>query len=266
MTVRNQPRISQKTIEIGRTLFPSWLHFLSMAALVLGVIWASVVVVDLMRHPQKMAVMNVVWPVTALFGTVLTVWAYFAIGRASSQEAMKEAMHKANAGHGGMPSDTQPMAAFVGKGSLYCGAGCMIGDLIAEWLAFFFPVLAIWCGWQSIFDEKIFAIWVLDFLFAFVLGIVFQYFAIVPMRGLSPREGLLAALKADTLSLASWQVGMYGFMAIAQFYLLPHFFGRQAEVNSLEFWFTMQLAMLCGFITAAPVNWLLIRSRIKEKM
>ncbi len=27
----------------------------------------------------------------------------------------------------------------------------------------------------------------------------------------------MAALKADTLSLTAWQVGMYGFMAIAQF-------------------------------------------------
>jgi hypothetical protein len=34
--------------------------------------------------------------------------------------------------------------------------------------------------------------------------------AIVPMRGLSPGKGLVAAVKADTLSLISWQVGMYG--------------------------------------------------------
>ena len=37
------------------------------------------------------------------------------------------------------------------------------------------------------------------------------------MRGLSPGAGIVAALKADTLSLISWQVGMYGFMALAQF-------------------------------------------------
>jgi hypothetical protein len=32
-----------------------------------------------------------------------------------------------------------------------------------------------------------YAVWMLDFVFAYVLGIVFQYYAIVPMRGLSPR-------------------------------------------------------------------------------
>ncbi len=52
--------------------------------------------------------------------------------------------------------------------------------------------VAIWSGWHSFFDEKTFAVWVLDF----VPDIVFQYFAIVPMRGLSPGKGIIAALKA----------------------------------------------------------------------
>ena len=33
------------------------------------------------------------------------------------------------------------------------------------------------------------------------------------MRNLSVGEGLVQAVKADTLSLTAWQVGMYGFMA-----------------------------------------------------
>ena len=79
----------------------------------------------------------------------------------------------------------------------------MIGDVIAEWLAFAAPVVAVWLGWQTLFQEKIFAVWVLDFILAFAIGIVFQYFAIVPMRNLSPGKGIAAALKADTLSLAA---------------------------------------------------------------
>ena len=49
---------------------------------------------------------------------------------------------------------------------------------------FVVPAIAVWFGWQSIFAEKMFAVWILDFIFAFAFGIVFQYFAIVPMRGL----------------------------------------------------------------------------------
>ena len=106
----------------------------------------------------------------------------------------------------------------------------------------------------------------LDFLFAFGLGIVFQYLAIVPMRGLSPGQGLIAALKADTLSLIAWQVGMYGFMALGQFILLPALGAQRAEVDTAEFWFLMQLAMVAGFATSYPVNWWLVATGIKERM
>ncbi|ACL56576.1 DUF4396 domain-containing protein [Methylobacterium nodulans] len=58
-----------------------------------------------------------------------------------------------------------------------------------------------WFGRQWLFAEKMYAVWLLDFVFAFGLGIVFQYFAVVLTRDLSPSEGLIAALKADTASL-----------------------------------------------------------------
>lgn len=243
-------------------MFPGWLHTLSLIGLTAGGVCALIVLTDVLRHPQRMAVMNVVWPVTALFGTVLTVWGYFVYGRASTREAMQQAKEQGRE----MPAERQPFAALVGKGATHCGAGCMIGDMLAEWLAFFFPVISVWFGWHTLFDDKMYAVWVLDFVFAFFLGIVFQYFAIVPMRGLSPGKGIVAALKADTLSLASWQIGMYGFMAFAQLYVYGHLFGKRAEVDTPEFWFAMQIAMIAGFLTAYPVNWWLIRSGIKERM
>ena len=243
-------------------MFPAWLHDLSIVALTIGALCFAVLLIDVVRHPQKMAIMNVVWPVTALFGTLLTVAAYVRYGRASSAEAMQRAKAEGRA----MPAKTQPFPAVVAKGALHCGAGCMIGDLAAEWLAFVVPAIAIWFGWQSLFDDKMFAVWILDFIFAFVLGVVFQYFAIVPMRDLAPAEGIVAAIKVDALSLASWQVGMYGLMAVAQLYVYPHFFGQRAEVDTPEFWFAMQVAMVGGFLTAYPVNWWLIRSGVKEAM
>lgn len=73
-------------------------------------------------------------------------------------------------------------------------------------------------------------------------------------------------MKADTLSLSAWQVGMYGVMAIAKLWLFRRVLGAELEVASPEFWFMMQLAMLGGFVTSWPVNWWLIKSGIKEKM
>ncbi len=124
----------------------------------------------------------------------------------------------------------------------------------------------MWLGWGTLFSEKMFAVWILDFVFAFVLGIGFQYFTIAPMRGLSLGPGLVAALKADTLSLTAWQIGMYGFMALAQFVLFRGLLGVSLAVDTPEFWFMMQIAMLAGFATSYPVNWWLIRVGIKEKM
>lgn len=66
--------------------------------------------------------------------------------------------------------------------------------------------------------------------------------------------------------LIAWQVGMYGFMALAQFLLFPWLAGGQAPVDSVEFWFAMQVAMVAGFATSYPVNWWLVATGIKERM
>ncbi len=207
--------------------------------------------------------MNVVWPTTALFGTVWVVWQYFRYGRLSADAKVRAAMDRAEE----MPSrKLTPFPIMVANGTLHCGSGCTLGDLIAEWLAFFIPSVAVWLGYGSLFSEKIFAVWILDFLFAFGLGILFQYFTIAPMRKLSLSQGLIAALKADTLSITAWQIGMYGFMAIAYFYLFRQLLGAELKVNSAEFWFMMQIAMLFGFMTSYPANWYLLKTGVKERM
>jgi hypothetical protein len=94
------------------------------------------------------------------------------------------------------------------SGALHCGSGCCLGDIVAEWLVFALPAIAVWFGWHGIFSEKMFAVWIVDFLFAFVFGVAFQYFTIAPMRHLGLAQGIWQALKADTLSLSAWQIGI----------------------------------------------------------
>ena len=244
-------------------MVPPWLHALSIAALFFGFLCALIVALGVTRHHQHMFIMNIVWPVTALFGGPLALWGYFKYGRLATHEMVEAAIEKSEP----PPSKRlTPFPAMVGKGTTHCGSGCALGDICAEWLAFAFPGIAIWLGWQSIFPEKMFAVWVLDSVLAFLFGIVFQYMTIVPMRGLSFGEGIVAAIKADALSLTAWQIGMYGFMALAQFYFFRTLLGIKLDVNTPEFWFMMQIAMLWGFITSYPVNWWLIKSGIKEKM
>ena len=210
-----------------------------------------------------MTIMSVVWPVTALFGTALTLWLYFTYGRLATRERMCAAMKTGAT----PPSRAEtPFWAMVAKGASHCGAGCTLGDIVAEWLCFLVPTVAVSFGWHSLFTEKMFAVWIVDFVVAYLFGVAFQYFAIRPMRDISVGEALWLAVKADTLSLASWQIGMYGFMAFANFYWFQHLIGTSLRTDSIEFWFMMQIAMLCGFVTAFPVNWWLIRTGVKEKM
>ena len=230
-------------------MIPAWLHGLSIASLVLGGVCAAIIAVDVARHPQPMWIMSVVWPVTALFGTVWIAWQYFTYGRST------------------VPSEPPtPHPIKVANGALHCGSGCTLGDIVAESLVFLVPSMAVWFGWHSLFGDRIFAVWIVDYIFAYAFGVVFQYFTIAPMRGLSLGPGLWAAIKADTLSLSAWQFGMYGFMAFADFYLFGTVLGIRLTTDSVEFWFMMQIAMLCGFATAYPMNWWLIRIGVKETM
>ncbi len=210
-----------------------------------------------------MWIMNVVWPVTALFGTVLVVWQYLVYGRLATRDKAHAAM-----AHDEAPPSRRmtPFPMMVANGALHCGSGCTSGDIVAEWLIFAIPAVAIAFGYGSVFSDRIFAVWIVDFLFAYGLGVVFQYFTIAPMRGLSLGAGIVAAIKADTLSLTFWQLGMYAFMAFAHFYIFGDLLRTSLRTNTVEFWFMMQITMICGFITAYPVNWWLIRAGIKEKM
>lgn len=244
-------------------MIPDWLHWLSIASLLLGGVCALVIAADLVRCPQNMWIMNIVWPVVATFGSVYAIYAYFRWGRLASRKLAEEASAKGE----DPPNMTQtPFPVMVGRGASHCGAGCTLGDILAEWLAFFAPVVAAWFGWKTLFHEKVFAVWILDYIFAFALGVAFQYFTIKPMRGLSPLKGVVEAVKADAASLTAWQLGMYGFMAIAHFWIFGALLGAKLHVNTPEFWFMMQIAMIAGFATSYPVNWLLIRRGIKEKM
>ena len=161
-------------------MVPPWLHDLSIGFLALGIGCAIIIAVDAWCHPQQMWIMNVVWPLTALFGTVIWLWGYFHFGRLAASTAQ----------HGAHHGKSKPFPVMVAEAASHCGSGCTLGDICAEWLAFGLPAVAIWLGWHSLFSEKIFAIWILDYIFAYAIGIVFQYYTIAPMRRLKFSVGV----------------------------------------------------------------------------
>lgn len=230
---------------------PYWLRILSIISLITAGSSAAAIAIHILRgNRQRMWIMDIVWPVTALWSGLFGLWAYFRFGRLSTDTYLEQARKRGKEN----PGRQKPFPQVVAVAVTHCGAGCTLGDIIAEWVHFAVPFTIAGLG--------IFGAWAIDFAFAFVLGIAFQYFTIAPMRNLSSRKGLIEALKADTLSLTAWQVGMYGWMAIMRFSV----FGEDLPKTNPDFWFLMQIAMGAGFLTSYPVNWWLVKKGIKEKM
>lgn len=221
---------------------PLWLTALAWVSLGSAFASAGWILADIFvrGHRQPMWIMEVVWPVTALYFGPLALLGYRAWGRPAAECGRHE---------------DKPDYAVTAVGVSHCGAGCSIGDVVAEFAVFALgatiagiPLLAEYAG---------------DYLAAVALGVVFQYFAIAPMRNLPIGKGLLDAAKADVLSLTSFEVGLFGWMALMFFVFFP-----QPHLTPADpaYWFLMQVGMVAGFFTAWPVNVWLIRRGIKEAM
>jgi hypothetical protein len=232
----------------------------------LGLASALVILADefVVGNRQHMWVMNVVHPVTALYWGPVWVWAYIRNGRKSGFRVMKEEAQRILrtgvdvqewASKSTSADDLRPW--HIGNAVSHCGAGCTLGDIAGEWMLFAVfgsPLLGVagTYGWEI----------VADFAFAWTLGVVFQYFTIVPMGNAGKLQGIWQAVKVDTLSIVAFQLGLFGWMAISHFVL----FSSPLPIDTSSHWFMMQVGMILGFFTAWPVNRWLVRSGVKEKM
>jgi len=95
----------------------------------------------------------------------------------------------------------------------------VLGDIVGEWLVY---------GTNAAFGSPPRLLWaemLVDFGFAFLFGIVFQYFSIAPMAGEYGPKIVYRALKADALSLLFFEIGLFGWMAIFQIAIFSWEFG-----------------------------------------
>lgn len=234
------------------------LHLLSIFFICSGMVIALVIGNDLRKNRQSMKIMNAVWILTALWASYLALWAYYKFGRETMKMdmPMDMSMSRPMSMPMSMPMDMgaeHPQWQSIALSALHCGAGCTLADVIGEWFTFYVPI--------SVGGSVLIGNWVLDFVLALVIGVYFQFYAIREMEKISVAKGLSRAFKADFFSLASWQVGMYGWMAIVYFVLFP-----DIPKDSWAFGFMMQIAMLFGFFCAYPMNAWLIKLGVKKEM
>lgn len=264
-------------------------NLLSVFLVCSGIGIAVHIAISLTHHKQSMKIMNAVWILTALWGSYLALWAYNKFGRSTGAMNMNsdsdkpmdmEEMDMEGMDMKGMKMD-MPMSEgassmkmdmsmdsmntsmnssqshwqSVALSALHCGAGCTLADIIGECITNYVPI--------TVGGSLLFGNWALDFVLALMIGVYFQFYAIREMEKVTVSKALTRAFKADFFSLLSWQVGMYGWMAIVYFVL---FLNIPLAKDTWMFWFMMQIAMLFGFICAFPMNALLIKLGVKKGM
>ena len=230
------------------------LESIARTSLLIAFACAIIIAIDEYSHPQNFWIMNIVWLLTALYASAFALWGYFSAGRKMSRTAISRVSvegHKREMEYGTRdPTFTQTAIA-----DTHCAAGCVLGDLIAE-----FSLLGL--GW-TLFGKVLYAEYAGDLLLAWLFGIAFQYFTIKPMRNLSPVEGLKAALKSDTLAVITFEIGLFAWMGLMYFVFFPNPHLNPTEVS---FWFMMQIGMALGFLASYPLNRWLIKVGWKAVM
>jgi len=179
---------------------PTWLVVVAWCALAIAFASAGIITVDIfvLRYRQPMRVMEAVWPITALYFGPFALWVYWRYARRTTRRWLDA--------HALIAPPDHPKWVTTAIGVSHCGAGCTLGDIIAEFVIF---ALAL-----QLLGSMLLAEYVGDYTAALALGILFQYWALAPMRGLNFRDGIRAAAKADVLSLTAFEVGLFGWMAI----------------------------------------------------
>jgi hypothetical protein len=256
---------------------PNWLTAVAWAYLSVCFVCAGVLAYDIFvnQRRQSMGVMNAVFPITALYFGPFALAFYWRWARAP-RRAMTggEVVHATPVmalAHAGQPAHSggaqgmeepasvppdRPRWVVMAIECSHCGSGCTLGDVISE--------LAIFALGLTIAGLTLPVEYIGDYLFAVSLGIVFQYFAIAPMRGLGVRDGLRAAAMADLISLTFFEIGLFGWMALMAFVFFPA--PHNLMPNVAAFWFLMQIGMVIGFFTSWPANAWLVNRGIKVAM
>jgi hypothetical protein len=282
---------------------PAWLTVAAWVYLAVCFCCAGIIGYDIAfsHRRQPMGAMNFVFPITALYLGPFALALYWRWGRAAARTTMasmsmsgaavsrtavsRTAVSRAavaSAGgdlrmHGGQGAYGEMAGAGGPDGAgepaapgerarpswftmaievSHCGSGCTLGDVISEFAIFGLGL--------TIAGLTLGAEYVGDFIFALAFGVVFQYFAIAPMRGLGLKDGLITAAKADFISLTAFEVGLFGWMAVMALvlFLAPH----HLMPSSAAYWLLMQIGMIIGYFTAWPANVWLVNRGIKVPM
>ncbi|MGH2565954.1 MAG: hypothetical protein ACRDE5_15660, partial [Ginsengibacter sp.] len=97
---------------------------IAIVSIMTGIVCSLIILIDVIIRPQKMNIMNVVWPVTCLYAGPLGLTAYYTIGVKSVKKKIhgKQEMNDMHSRHNKKSSWQS-----VTVSTLHCGSGCTLG-------------------------------------------------------------------------------------------------------------------------------------------
>ena len=195
------------------------LNLLAVFLVCSGIGIAVHIAIDLTHRPQSMKIMNVVWILTALWGSYLALWAYNKFGQGAPMKMGGGEMKMDMSGMKDMNMDMsmgdmsmkRPHWQSVALSALHCGAGCTLADIIGEWFTNYIPV--------TVAGSQLIGNWVLDFILALIIGVYFQFYAIREMERISAGHCPVLLKQISFLCCLGKSECMAGWQSFILFYL-----------------------------------------------
>jgi Domain of unknown function (DUF4396) len=224
-----------------------WLLVLSWTMLVVGFVSAaSVVVDDLVRgYRQPIRLMELVWPVTALYFGPAAIVAYGKWGRPQSRRWRER--------YGNPPKISQNGAVVIHLS--HCGCHCTIGAIIAT--------ATVFAVGFKIAGDTLWPEFIGDYLAAVAVGITFRY-GYESHAGVSRVWAAIRTFgRADLLPVSAFEFALFVVLAPVDQLVFP----EALRPNNPVFWFILQVGLVIGFFAAWPVSsWLMIRRSVDVKL
>lgn len=218
---------------------PAWLTALSWVFIAVALVSAALIVFDIHRrgHRQPKAIMEVVWPLAALYLGPLALPAYARFGRAHSPAWQQRSA----------TAPEQTLTATAVRSGLPGGVSSGLAHIVAV------PFVVL--TGLTIAGLDMWAMVVIIAVLATALLFAFEYVLLASGQRRRPGiHGVRAAAVVALVTVLAFDVGMLGWM------LLLHLTESMPAAGDVRFTFLMQVGLVLGTLTAYPaVRWLAAR-------
>jgi len=217
---------------------------LSWTVVAVGLASSTLIVVDTIfgGYRQPVKVMEIVWPVTALYLGPVAIAIYWNWGRSQTARWRQR--------HGNPPKRSRRATVLLHL--CHCGAHCTLGTIIAALVVFAVGI--------TLAGDTLWAICIGGYFLAVAIGVAFRYSATV-FRGVERiRATMMIFAKADLVSISVFEFAVFIWLALTDHVFFPN---PPLRPSSPVFWFLAQVGLIAGFLAAWPITLWVVHRGVK---